>query len=219
MEKEKLERKLVVRMGIFDRFVKNRAHDVAEHNTELQPIEESGISASDNSISLLAQQNVIEVNAIPKQSDTVTIPISELGMLGSTAASLLPSFRTVTQAASINTSGLFRLANAAAGDKLKQAKDGNFWGAFYRADGSSKFAKLAETGPINGTSTTIMPINPATVMVVGVFGVHRFYVGKIGTGILYFLTVGCFGIGWLIDMVTIACGVFRDSQGNYVKDW
>ena len=53
----------------------------------------------------------------------------------------------------------------------------------------------------------------------GVFGVHRFYVGKIGTGILYFLTVGCFGIGWLIDMVTIACGVFRDSQGNYVKDW
>ena len=153
-------------MGIFDRFVKNRAHDVAEHNTELQPIEESGISASDNSISLLAQQNVIEVNAIPRQSDTVTIPISELGMLGSTAASLLPSFRTVTQAASINTSGLFRLANAAAGDKLKQAKDGNFWGAFYRADGSSKFAKLAEAGPINGTSTTIMPINPATVMVV-----------------------------------------------------
>ena len=53
----------------------------------------------------------------------------------------------------------------------------------------------------------------------GVFGVHRFYVGKIGTGILYFLTVGCFGIGWLIDMVTIACGVFRDSQGNYVKGW
>ena len=71
---------MVVRMGIFDRFVKNREHDVAEHNTELQPIEESGISASENSISLLAQQNVIEVNAIPKQSDTVTIPISELGI-------------------------------------------------------------------------------------------------------------------------------------------
>ena len=33
------------------------------------------------------------------------------------------------------------------------------------------------------------------------------------------LNGGCFGIGWLIDMVTIACGVFRDSQGNYLKDW
>lgn len=56
-------------------------------------------------------------------------------------------------------------------------------------------------------------------LLLGVFGIHRFYVGKAGTGILYFFTVGGFGIGWLIDLICILCGVFRDCDGNYVRDW
>lgn len=38
---------------------------------------------------------------------------------------------------------------------------------------------------------------------VGIFGIHRFYMGKIGTGILWLLTGGLVGIGWLYDFCTL----------------
>ncbi len=53
----------------------------------------------------------------------------------------------------------------------------------------------------------------------GVLGVHRFYVGKIGTGILMLLTFGGLGIWTLIDLILIIVGSFRDKDGRRVFRW
>ena len=51
----------------------------------------------------------------------------------------------------------------------------------------------------------------------GGLGIHRFYVGKIGTGILMIVTLGGFGIWTLVDFVMIAVGAFKDKQGLPIK--
>ncbi len=53
----------------------------------------------------------------------------------------------------------------------------------------------------------------------GVFGAHRFYVGKIGTGILQVLTLGGLGLWWLYDMILITAGEFRDSDRRRLVRW
>ena len=48
----------------------------------------------------------------------------------------------------------------------------------------------------------------------GIGGLHRMYVGKVGSGVLHFFTYGICGIGTIIDLISILSGGFRDSYGQ-----
>ncbi|MCA9782800.1 MAG: TM2 domain-containing protein [Calditrichaeota bacterium] len=53
----------------------------------------------------------------------------------------------------------------------------------------------------------------------GYFGVHRFYVGKIGTGLLMLLTLGGLGIWYTVDLIVIVIGSFRDAEERRIFRW
>lgn len=53
----------------------------------------------------------------------------------------------------------------------------------------------------------------------GIIGVHRFYVGKVGTGVLMIVTLGGLGIWMLIDFIMILIGSFRNKAGLKLYNW
>jgi len=56
-------------------------------------------------------------------------------------------------------------------------------------------------------------------LMLGVFGAHRFYTGKVGTALLQLVTLGGLGIWALVDAVLLVTGSFTDGDGDRIVDW
>ena len=70
------------------------------------------------------------------------------------------------------------------------------------------------------------PVSPQKRMILvivcfffGYLGIHRLVVGKIGTGLLYLVTGGLFAIGWIVDLILLLVGSFKDKEERYVLEW
>lgn len=150
--------------------------DIIKFNSDREIVTEQNgeIVRECNDLAEMTEEMLLDARKEIANTKTLSAPIAELALLGTGVASLIPALRKVTQTTTFNTQGLYQLANAGVGDTLKIAKNGNFWGAFKTADGSSKFAQLQAAEPLSTTSTAVMPVDPAIMMMaVALFAIEQ----------------------------------------------
>lgn len=136
--------------------------------------ENNEIVRQENDLVQISEDLILAANTDIANCQSLSMPIAQLSTLGAGVSSLLPALRTVTQTTTVNTQGLYQLANAGVGDVLKVAKNGNFWGAMKTADGASKMAQLQAAGPLTATTEAVAAINPATMMMaVALFSIEQ----------------------------------------------
>ena len=141
-------------MGLLDIFKKDK--------------EDESIVKSENSTDIVACSEAIlaEVQIDIASVNTVKLPIEQLGLLGAGIASILPSLRTIQQSITTNDGSLFRWVNRenAAGTLKLNKKDNLLGGTFIDKNGKSIYAKFEAAGPQTTAGSTVMPIDPLTLM-------------------------------------------------------
>jgi TM2 domain-containing membrane protein YozV len=50
-------------------------------------------------------------------------------------------------------------------------------------------------------------------------GAHRFFLKRYASAILFIITIGGFGVWWIIDFILIVTGSMKDDRGQVVKIW
>ena len=78
---------------------------------------------------------------------------------------------------------------------------------------SSNASASASSAAVSASTAVVTPVHSVNYkdkwvafflcLFLGVFGVHKFYEGKVGMGFLYLFTCGLFFIGWIIDLISI----------------
>ena len=53
----------------------------------------------------------------------------------------------------------------------------------------------------------------------GVFGMHRFYAGRVTSGVWMIVTIGGIGLWWIYDLVLLVTGEFRDVHDRKIRHW
>ncbi|SDS75251.1 TM2 domain-containing protein [Paraoerskovia marina] len=77
----------------------------------------------------------------------------------------------------------------------------------------------APQAPVEPSSPKLLLPAVLLCFFLGTLGIHRFYVGKIGTGVLMIVTLGGLGVWVLVDFIMLLIGSFRDKQGLKLTQW
>lgn len=70
---------------------------------------------------------------------------------------------------------------------------------------------------VTGTSDKSKTVALILCILLGYLGIHYYYVGRIGRGLLATFTMNFFFIGWILDIINILLGKFRDNVGNPLR--
>lgn len=128
-------------------------------------VEDSAIHHQEKSLLYQHEKMLADLEMNLPEVATFSMPIAEVSALGSAVASILPSFRTITETKDFQIDGLYRLANMGVGDTLKMAKNGNYWGAFNTSEGASKMLQIQKAEPFALKTASVAAINPTMVLV------------------------------------------------------
>lgn len=90
-------------------------------------------------------------------------------------------------------------------------------GLSYTTQSGKGHSKAAVPAAQRQTSSKSKTVALLLCLFCGCFGIHRFYVGKTGSGVLWLLTAGVCGIGWIVDLFLILFGSFYDTNGRVLR--